>query len=289
MKKIIFLITTFMAFVVIPFTVFSQDSIKINTENKNIEKIDGDYVVNNFVLPSIAENVVNSYFLRKALFVWKQNNEQKEWLDYILSDSAYFYRLNFENDDNKENTIDEIWRRRNELSYKYVVEPIEKIKNYIPGATGYYDTVVHLPDIDYLGETGALHEFVHQITNGGKYITPYAKKLYKLAFDSSKVGNNILCQEKIFKNSKGEFLKYSAVTEREYYGNPIEMDAFNKQFRFLFWTLTGKNYSEEFTECDYEKAMELLKEGSFNQSKNVVMFLKSIKHEYFCLIMNTIA
>ncbi|MCX6755598.1 MAG: hypothetical protein NT068_03650 [Candidatus Nomurabacteria bacterium] len=281
MKKIKILVTIFMAFLVAQSSV-AQDSISRNQDTIFLEK---DDIVANFILPLILEEAYDKENLNQKITKLRTKYDvPKDWLIYdVIPDSAYFKRLNIEEDDNKENTRDEIWRRQNELEYDYVMDTPENITKDLPGAVSYYDSVVHLPDT-IVSETTMLHEYIHQIVRGGKDITEYATKLYRKAFDSTKVSSDTL----FFKNKKGVWVKTS-FTERSYYGNPVEIYAFQKEFHFLYCKLTGKSYGDGFTECDYDKAMEMLKKGVFDNEKNIMIFLKIIKHEYFIKIINTIA
>ncbi len=121
-------------------------------------------------------------------------------------------------------------------------------------------------DAHLMNEPVALHEGQHAITDDNKYMSRYAKKLYKKAYRS---------------------LSSDAKEDNEYFSNPTEMDA---RKRVLEYELEQKGiwkYEEKFTKKHLKKAIELMNQDKL--SEGTTDFLKRIKLEKLPEIMNTIA
>ncbi len=202
---------------------------------------------------------------------YKNYDEQKEWLKDVIGSKEYKERMLKELDSNekaadayielrKENLNDNDYN----LTYGSTIEP---------GVVGQYnhdDKVVHLVTNPPKGrEASGIHEFTHDITDGGVSISPKAADLLTKSF------NFELVKEKLGENTA------------KYLENAEERDPRKKVLEYDLEKLGVKKYGEEFTQQHYEKAVELMKEGKL--SANSVEFIVTTKPEFFLQIMNEIA
>ena len=195
---------------------------------------------------------------------------QKAWLQRIIESPEYFRRLIIEYCTERAANIERRERIEN-LSKDYIIEHYEKIEKRLDNVAGYSNWITHLPN--YYETCIGVHEFAHQSTNHGIYLSTYAKNLYKLAFDSSKVD--------------GKIIVAIGKTDREYYGDPKELDAMKKELEFELERLEIKKYEETFTHEHYVQIMQLINQGLFT-SYRIKVFLKVIRPEFMEQIMNTI-
>lgn len=199
-----------------------------------------------------------------------QYDKQKAWHSSKLADIEYLNRLCIEFKDVRV-AINEYTSRMKRLNTKYIVESIDSIDFKIKGAVSYYDyTNIHFPN--FYSTTIGIHEFQHLLTYGNFYMSDYAKDLYRVAFDSSKVGNSTIgAQTFLSRNSQ-----------------PTEMDANRVQLSFEMERLGIKKYNEKFTLEHYKKLLYCLSKGLFT-NQGAVDFLIVVKPRYVCQIFNTIA
>jgi len=199
--------------------------------------------------------------------------KQKAWMVTVISSYEYLIRLVGEFNGDIRGAIIEYCTRTLRIKTKYIIDDGGEINKKITGAGAYYDfTSVHLPT-HYGGATMGIHEFEHQVTIGDFYMTDYAKNLYRMAFDSSKVND----KTRMFNR-----------TQLNYYSDPIELDAQKKQLEYEMERLGIKTYGESFTKRHYKMLLYCLSKGLFT-NQGATDFMLRIKPEYIYKIMNTIA
>jgi hypothetical protein len=256
MKRILFILLFF------PYSSFSQEE---------------DFIISSLIEQNKQKDTT---ITDKLVTVYQKNDKQKKWLISKLYDSVYRKRLTIELDSNNEAVNDELWKRQNNIKYNYVITKNIPIK----GASAYFDTLAHLPE--YNIGSSAVHEFTHQITTNGIYITNYAKNLYKKAIDTMKLSTVMLVEPRFFVKDSILY-KTKGITERELYSDVAELDAIKKQLEYTLEIMKIKKYDETFTLEHYKILLKLFNNPIKN--KNISMFVKIIDPKLFLVIMNNIA
>ncbi len=201
----------------------------------------------------------------------KNYDEQKEWLKDVIGSEEYKKRLLKELDFDEKAADAYIELRKENLNDKdYNLKFGSMIEDGVVGQYNHDDKLVHLATNPPKGrEASGIHEFTHDITDGGVSISPKAEDLLTKSF------NFELVKEKL-----GE-------TTAAYLYSATERDARKKVLEYDLEKLGVKKYGEEFKQEHYEKAVELMKEGKL--SANSVEFILMTKPDYFLQIMNEIA
>ncbi|HEU0085438.1 MAG TPA: hypothetical protein VFQ59_00565 [Candidatus Paceibacterota bacterium] len=136
-------------------------------------------------------------------------------------------------------------------------------------------TVFFPLDIDSVNAVNyAIHEYAHKITTGNIFLSSKAISLFKDAFNSLSMLENV--------DSNANILKIIS-----YYSDPTEMYARKKVFEHDLEVLGVKKYEEQFTKEHYLKALQLEKEGKLNNDSRE--FLLIIKPNMIEKVMNEIA
>ncbi len=199
-------------------------------------------------------------------------DEQREWLAGIVHSKEYADKgKKFEGLSDKE-----IERRRDiAVSDKVRIQdqhhPLDagvagEYTPYNSGRPELEGKYILSPHTYLMNEPVAIHEGEHAITDDNKYMSRYAKNLYKEAYRP---------------------LSSDAKEDNEYFSNPTEMNA---RKRVLEYELEQKGiwkYGETFTKDHLKKAIELMNQDKL--SEGTTDFLKRIKLKNLPKIMNTIA
>ncbi len=202
----------------------------------------------------------------------KNYDEQKEWLKDVIGSEEYKERMLKELDSNeKEADIYTKHRKENLNDKDYnLVYGSTVDGDHVVGEYSENDKSVKLATNPPSGhEATGLHEFVHDITDGGATMTKKAIDLYKQSFNPN-----------IIRESNSEEIV-------NYLEEPTERDARKKVLEYDLEKLGVKKYGEVFTQEHYEKVLELAKKGML--SKNSLEFIVTTKPEFFLQIMNEIA
>lgn len=202
----------------------------------------------------------------------KNYDEQKEWLKDVIGSGEYKDRMLKELDSNEKAADAYIDLRKvnlddkdYDLVYGSLVDGVKSVGEYSEDDKSI--RIATNPPKGY--EVTGLHEFVHDITDGGATMTKKAIDLYEKSFNP-----NIIKE----RNSE-EIVNYLA--------DPTERDARKKVLEYDLEKLGVKKYGEVFTQEHYEKLFELAKKGML--SKNSLEFIVTTKPEFFLQVMNEIA